>query len=265
MARGFKHGSGGSALNFRVTAGAAMPQDPGENTIFVETGAPMSRWAFAGVDPGPVEEGLVWIVTGQVSAGDFHALAGEAILLVSPLRAMQYVSGAWAEKNAWIYKLGAWVPLEEGDSETLLYDAGNQYPALTGGWTGELWTYNAYGMAEGTVSDTCLEITGGHTGSAGKACAVGTAQRLSLAGVQRLWAEVQVLQSGLVTFGVCSGRDTGSMAASVTVQTLGNHSLCVDTGDLEGEYYVAAVAFGSQAAGTSPKARITRIRMEEST
>lgn len=259
MARGFKHGSGGSALNFRVTAGAAMPQNPGENTIFVETGDPMSRWAFAGVDPGPVEEGLVWIVTGQVSAGDFHALAGEGILLVSPLRAMQYVSGAWAEKNAWIYKLGAWVPLEEKDSETLLYDAGNQYPALTGGWTGELWTYNQYGVENGTVADTYLKVKGGHTGSSGKASVVGTSEKVFISGMKTLKAEVNVTSAGIIGFSLYDSRDAEQTLNGVTVQTVGAHTMSIDVTGVSGSYYVAFYAFGSQSAGTTPTAEITKV------
>ena len=112
MAKGFKHGGGSiNPLNFQVVAGTAMPAKPEEYTIYIETDVPMSRWVFAGVDPGPIDEGMVWIVTGSGSAADFHAIGSGGILLVSPIQVFQYINGERVAKNGWVWKLGSWVKI----------------------------------------------------------------------------------------------------------------------------------------------------------
>lgn len=50
--------------------------------------------------------------------------------MIYPISAKQYVSGAWVDKTAKSYQNGAWI-----DWITYLYNKGNQYTALTGGWT----------------------------------------------------------------------------------------------------------------------------------
>jgi hypothetical protein len=53
--------------------------------------------------------------------------------MVYPLTAKQYVNGAWVYKTAKIYQGGKWVDLWNGS----LYDSGNEYTEITGGWVAE--------------------------------------------------------------------------------------------------------------------------------
>lgn len=114
MAKGFKHGIAGTALNFRVLGGTVQPENQRENTIWVSTATDLSGWVFSPEEPEP-EEGLVWIGLGMASRAPFNALKKNG-LFVYPLFCKQYVSGAWGTKTAYVYKSGTWeqvMPVKE--------------------------------------------------------------------------------------------------------------------------------------------------------
>lgn len=130
MAKGFKHGAGGGAsLNFKVI-GNPQPETAKENTIWVDTDVEITSWVFNAAQPETAEEGMAWIFTGASSTVEFNALKKNGIM-VYPLSAKQYVSGAWVDKTAKIYQGGKWVEWWNGE----LYDTGNEYTTFTGGWT----------------------------------------------------------------------------------------------------------------------------------
>ena len=54
MAKGFKHGAGGARLNFRVVGGTTAPDNPNENTIWVNTDVKITGWYFDVIDPSIV-------------------------------------------------------------------------------------------------------------------------------------------------------------------------------------------------------------------
>lgn len=129
MAKGFKHGAGGGAsLNFKVI-GNPQPETAKENTIWVDTDVEITSWVFNAAQPETAEEGVVWFTSGTSSPTAFNALKKNGIM-VYPLSAKQYVSGAWVDKIAKSYQDGAWVDWWNGE----LYDSGNEYTTFTGGW-----------------------------------------------------------------------------------------------------------------------------------
>jgi hypothetical protein len=259
MARGFKHGGGSiNPLNFQVVAGTAMPAKPEEYTIYIETDVPMSRWVFAGVDPGPIDEGMVWIVTGSSSAADFHAIGSGGILLVSPIQVFQYINGERVAKNGWVWKLGGWVKIIPENAPVLLYDRGNPCEAVTGGWTAEGWSYGGYGLETARLNEGDITLRGSY-GTSGRACPVGTANRIKLDGFRAIHAELEVTSGGIVFLGLCSGQNVQETVCAETVQTEGTHTLTLETAGVRGEYQVILAAVGSQAAGTAPTARISRV------
>jgi hypothetical protein len=130
MAKGFKHGAGGGAsLNFKVI-GNPQPETAKDNTIWVDTDVKITSWVFSATQPETAEEGVVWFTTGTSSTAPFNALKKNGIM-VYPLTAQQYVSGAWVDKTAKSYQNGALVDWWNGE----LYDTGNEYETFTGGWT----------------------------------------------------------------------------------------------------------------------------------
>lgn len=119
---------GGTSLNFKVV-GNPQPSSPKENTIWVDTDEEITSWFFSATEPeGTADEGMVWISTGESSPVAFNALKKNGVM-VYPIFAKQYVSGAWVDKTAKSYQGGEWV-----DWIVWLYNKGNEFTALTGGW-----------------------------------------------------------------------------------------------------------------------------------
>ena len=101
-------GGGGGSLNFKVVGGTSAPASPAENTIWVNTAADITGWAFAPAAPETPAEGTVWLKTGLNSPVGFNALKKNG-LWVYPTACQQYISGAWVAKTAKTYQSGAWV------------------------------------------------------------------------------------------------------------------------------------------------------------
>ena len=109
MAKGFKHGAGGvSALNFKIVGGAIQPENPKENTIWVNTQTEISGWVFSAEEPGEPAEGMVWIELGTASPAPFKALKKDSVY-VHPISCRQYQGGAWTNVDAYLYTGSEWV------------------------------------------------------------------------------------------------------------------------------------------------------------
>ena len=130
MAKGFKSGASGSPVNFKVVSGASAPELPMENTIWVNSDAEMTGWVFSMEAPANPEEGLVWIKVGTVDTFAFNALRRNGIVLC-PMYAKQYIGSEWITKTARIYQNGVWAEIV---TMLKLYDNGDTFDAITGGW-----------------------------------------------------------------------------------------------------------------------------------
>lgn len=124
---------GGAPLNFKVVGGTTEPENPKENTIWVNTDVPITGWYFSANQPENMAEGEVWITTGNRSAVEFNILK-KNVVQVYPLSAKQYVGGARVDKPAKSYQVGEWV-----EWFTYLYDVGNVFEELTGGYNSFLY------------------------------------------------------------------------------------------------------------------------------
>lgn len=123
-------GGGSNPLNFKVVGGLVQPENPRENTIWVNTDVPITGWIFSATKPEAPAEGMVWFTTGTFSAAEFNALKKNG-LAVYPVSARQYVSGAWEKKPAALYQRGTWAEL---DHKLYLYKNGDSCADITGGW-----------------------------------------------------------------------------------------------------------------------------------
>ena len=79
-------------------------------------------------------EGMVWIATEASSPVEFNALKKNG-LQVYPLKASQYISGAWTEVAAKIYQSGSWKDLI---TDFVLYDRGTKNVTFTTNGNGSL-------------------------------------------------------------------------------------------------------------------------------
>ena len=99
-------GGGGAPLNFEVV-GNPQPDNPKENTIWINTDVKITSRVFSATAPEKTTEGMVWIFTGAYSDVEFNALKKD-VIQVYPLSAKQYVGGAWVNVTAMSYQGGEW-------------------------------------------------------------------------------------------------------------------------------------------------------------
>lgn len=144
MGQCFLHGNGGSnPLNFRVLNGTSAPSNPKENTIWVNTGTEITGWEFSPSTPANPTEGMVWIQTGVSGALSFNALKKNAIKLY-PLKASQYISGAWESKDTMVYLSGAWV-----ETKRFLFKSGYGSTIV---WAEAKESYTSYTIASDAIT-----------------------------------------------------------------------------------------------------------------
>lgn len=144
---------GGTALNFKVAGGTAAPADAGENTLWINTATAVTGWSISETAPETPAAGMVWICTGPSGTAAFNALRKNAIV-ICPVSARQYVSGAWVVKDAKIYQGGQWV-----DWTMYLYNKGVEYvdPSTGQGWNfSGTYTKNDDRIRVGTTTATAF-------------------------------------------------------------------------------------------------------------
>ena len=124
-------GGGGAGLNFKVVGDTSAPSNPSENTIWVNTDAAITSWAFSSTEPNEHENGMVWFKISNSSEAPFNALK-KNVIQVFPVDCQQYVGDAWVKKTAKTYQGGKWV-----DWIVYLFD-GTVNEALTGGINGTI-------------------------------------------------------------------------------------------------------------------------------
>ena len=122
-------GNGSGGLNLKIVGGTSEPSNPRENTIWVNTDQKITSWIFSAAEPDEPEEGIVWISTGTSSTVAFNALKKNGIQ-IHLIYTKQYINSAWVRKNTKIYQSGEWTDLWSGR----LFDVGNEYTEITGGW-----------------------------------------------------------------------------------------------------------------------------------
>lgn len=105
-----RRGGAGGGLNFRVVGGTAQPENPKENTIWVNTSTEITGWSFSAEAPASPAAGMVWIQTGTDSKTAFNALKKNE-LNVRPFSVRQYSGGAWTMTAAAIWRNGLWTKI----------------------------------------------------------------------------------------------------------------------------------------------------------
>lgn len=101
-----RRGGGGGGLNFQIIGGTTAPNNPKENTIWVNTSTEITDWVFSATQP-TAASGRVWISTGTSSSVEFNALK-KNMLNVYPISVKQYISGKWTNKTAKTYLSSTW-------------------------------------------------------------------------------------------------------------------------------------------------------------
>ncbi len=101
--------SGGTAAPpFCITGGPSRPQDPAENTLWVQTETPIPAWHIAYDAPAEPLPGQLWLRLGPVSTIVLNALRENAALLKLDA-CSQYEEGAWLGRALELYQGGVWL------------------------------------------------------------------------------------------------------------------------------------------------------------
>lgn len=142
----------GVELNFEVVGGTSQPNNPKENTIWINTSTSVNSWVFSATQPSNPVNGMVWISTGSDSIVEFNALK-ENGLQVYPISAKQYVSGACVGKNAMTYQGGVWKSwIEVIDFNETDWTKKNPYPSRS-------YTMGTYDLSNKTLKG---KVTGSY-------------------------------------------------------------------------------------------------------
>lgn len=247
MAKGFKHGSGGSsasaALNFKILGGTEQPSGASENTIWINTSEDISSWVLSPVEPEGAE-GLVWILTGSVSEVAFNALKKNGIM-VYPLEVKQYVSGAWVTRTAKSYIGGAWV--DWWIPGTLLAN-GTDGTDITGGWKSSAYSagsgYEAV-VASFSIGADGLSVALNDQSYEYRSTFVGTKNKVDLSGYTTLEVECSeakatVGRTGAVIVSLYSdeGYSTAKTATILSTENVFTGKVNLDVSGLTGKYYI---------------------------
>jgi len=263
MAKGFKHGGGGSAaasLNFKVVGGTSRPSAPAENTIWVNTATEISSWILSPVQP-VAASGLAWITMGSASAAAFNALKKNGIMIY-PIAAKQYVDGAWANKAAEIYQNGAW---KSFSTEALyLYQPGDQdaFVAVAMSETGDNSSTAAPAVTYG--DESAVILPGKSISSEGyRGGIVRTADKIDVSGYSTLTLDgtVEGVGTGTGKLSIWSEMGSAQNANRVKYAALANGSapVTIDVSDLDGSYYIG---LGFDSRNVQIMVTMTALRLE---
>lgn len=249
-------GGGGAGLNFKLITAAsvdALPDSAAENTIAVIPDTAINGYAFSATEPGSPTPGMLWIKIGASSTVPFNALKKNNVM-VYPLTAQQYIGGAWVSREAYTYQGGKWVEWWDGE----LYDSGNLYESVTGGWETVPLVYSSDdgGAPTITYNDDSLYIVGGTSGAAILANKIDLTEysTLNFEGVMYAAANPSI-RVQLCIWSDLGAKYNDNVVASAKGTTDTGQTL--DISGLSGEYVI-----GFYLYGTSTTVTVKKMKME---
>lgn len=145
MGQCFLYGNGGKdRLKLRIFGQTTPPPNPKNNDIWVNTSIPIGGWEFSEVSNptwGTSISGFVYFTSTYSGAGNAATSTGLNFLkewthaiYTKLLSCSQYDGSSWLRKDAYIYH-DKWIQFSSTWNGEL-FDNGNQYEGVTGGWTG---------------------------------------------------------------------------------------------------------------------------------
>lgn len=248
----FNMTGGGTPLNFKIV-GNPQPDNPRENTIWIDTDVPISSWLIDTAQPETASEGMLLLYTARYGTVSFNAIKKNGIT-ITPTSAKQYVNGVWEHKPAMIWQGGAWK-----EFATWLYVNGNECKALTGGWEGRGWAWDSSTGAQVpfcvneaerlAITMTTYDISSG---------AAHILKDIDLTNVSTLTIDYELNGESHFAYLMVLPRNTAYMENATKrvsiggrsgAESLPRQSKSLDVSDLSGMYDVA-IAFNTSWTGT---------------
>ena len=228
--------------NFEVkaylTEELMLAASPRENTIGVITGNEITGWHFSMAQPTNMTEGEIWFDISQSSRVSFNALKKNSVMIY-PLNAKQYISGALVNVIANIYQNGKWV-----DWSLYLYNYGDECGDITGGWESVYIYTEGYGNAGSlTKNSNNLQIKA----SSKSNIAVRTANKIDLTDYNTIKIKSQcvsnnynsyVLHACVYSSGNYSAGTSGAAASKSLGYSTEVKEFSLDVSELSGFYEI---------------------------
>lgn len=250
----YGNGGGGSELNFKVVGGTTQPENPKENTIWVNTNTAITAWVFSAAAPDSPVEGMVWFCTGSTSSAGFNAVKKNTVTLC-PIGAKLYAGGAWTEVPAKSFLAGQWV-----DWITYLYNLGDACEAISGGW-------DVFNASSGTTRLSTNCIIGDYNNASGAHAIVKTKNKITFPYgnfntlkittdvTNQINASAYPNRFGLYTLsGINDGESTGFALQATCAEIGTGKQYSLDISRAKGDFYVAWLNVG--------KAKVYKIWLE---
>lgn len=199
---------GGGGGNFSVVGGLTQPTSPKENMIWVKANVKKApKYVFAVVAPESPSEGLIWFLVSSAGA---------------ITQASAYTDGAWVTTDAYMYLAGNWVQITAAWNGEL-FDNGNQYEDVTGGWSVD----NSY-YGSGSISTTIVGGSSGNNADQGSRIYTNKAVQ---SGTYQTFKFTVTEASGDNTFYLKSDSISGTKVAYHTFnRTVGTFSIAIPSG-----------------------------------
>ena len=216
-----------------------------ENTIWVKTDTEITSWTFSATEPENPVEGMVWILTGALSPVEFNAVKKNNIM-VYPTSAYQYINGVWVSKDVKIYQNG-WM-----DWTTYLYYEGNEYTAITGGFSKTF--VNSYGTGTLKKNSDSLYLTSTGVSGSGNHITVATANKIDLSNYSTLYARIKFTNSKYTRCYLAAHTSNNVSPSSGDCELILSSSVddvvSLDVSNLSGSYYIWVGLAGSQGSNS---------------
>ena len=247
--------STGVELNFEVVGGITEPENPKENTIWINTDIEISDYVFSITQPSNPNEGMVFLFTSIDSQLKFNAIP-DNVVEVYPLFASQYINGSWQSKNFKIYQNGEWKNFWDG----VVYDAGNENTKYTGGIGLYHGTTGGYGAptasATKNTSDIKLTATRGAVDGASVYAFMYTKNKIDLTPFTTLTAKLSSVgtQAYICVLAAAPTDAYGSNLAEKRVTSAGTYDLNISNVDAG---HVCVRVHGYPGSNTSSNTYVT--------
>ena len=243
-------GGGVGGAELVIVGGITKPSKATQNTIWIRTNIEITSTVLSAVEPTNPIYGMVWLTIADSGSNHIIAPVGDNWITVYPTWAKQYIEGVWVDKVTGNYRDGVWFTWWDGT----LYDAGNEYTDITGGWkskSGIVIRSGAQSVGTATKNATNLYVTSTAASATG---AFTTVNKINLTGFSRITFHSTGNYGGIVV--AAHQFETGVLMDAPAYSSIDTSPFNLDISGLtDGEYYI------SIAGENSSRASFTKIQL----